>query len=90
MFFNPISEAEQASISPLGGDLGPTRLTLEQRCARLEPDYMQDQLGVAAGERGGRETDALHSEAHERAVDEHFSCFSFKVGEAASEAHCHS
>ncbi len=29
LFLNPISEAEQASMRPLGGDLGPMRLTLD-------------------------------------------------------------
>lgn len=53
LFLNPILEAEQASISPLGGDLGLMRLTLDKRCAWLEPDYMQDQHSAAAEEHRG-------------------------------------
>lgn len=54
LFFNPILRAEQASIYPLGGDLGPMRLTLDGAALDSGPDYMRDQRSVAAEGYGGQ------------------------------------
>lgn len=62
MFFNPISQSRtQASISPLGGDLGPTRLTSDSAALDWSATTCRISRVESVGEHRGQKSDALLS-----------------------------